>query len=354
MKKNPIAFILLYPFYIIYGGIISFRNILYEAGLLKATSFSIPVINVGNLSIGGTGKTPHIEYLIRLLAPYINVATLSRGYKRKSKGFRLVKRNDDARIAGDEPLQFKRKYPSIPVAVSESRNIGIPLILKSHPEVQTILLDDAFQHRSVIPGMNILLTQYSEPFFEDHLLPVGTLREPRESYERADLIIVTKCPHDANELTFEKIRTKLSLKKHQELFFTRYDYKQPYFMSDPEIKLTLDENLEVILISAIAKVDYLEDYLSSACNVINVIKYEDHHYFTDFELEQFKKIYDNLEHENSVFITTEKDAMRLDLHRDFLLEHKIPIFILPVEVAFIEDKEKFDTRVKDFLLEFMS
>lgn len=312
------------------------------------------MINVGNLSLGGTGKTPHIEYLIRLLTPYINVSTLSRGYKRKSKGFRLVRFQDNARIAGDEPLQFKRKNPHLPVAVSESRNIGIPLILKHHPEVQTILLDDAFQHRSVIPGMNILLTQYAEPFYDDYLLPLGTLREPRESYERADIIIMTKCPDKLNAENTEDIRKNLNLKKNQKLFFTKYRYKQPYFMYDPSVKISLDSQLEVVLISAIAKVDYLENYLSSTCNVINIIKYEDHHYFTDFEMEQFKKIYDNIEEENTVFITTEKDAMRLDLHRDFLLEHKIPIFILPVEVEFLDHSETFDSTIKEFLLEFKS
>lgn len=354
MKRNPIAFILLYPFSILYGAIISFRNILYEAGLLKATSFNIPVINVGNLSIGGTGKTPHIEYLIKLLSPFINVATLSRGYKRKTKGFRLVRPSDNAAVAGDEPLQFKRKNPHIPVAVSESRNIGIPLILKHHPEVQSILLDDAFQHRSVIPGLNILLTQYAEPFYEDYLLPLGTLREPRESYERADVIVITKCPEDVSESERNNIREKLQLKEKQFLFFSKYLYQQPYFMFDPEVKISLDEELEVVLISAIAKVDYLEDHLSANCTVVNVIKYEDHHYFSDFELEQFRKIYENMEHENSVFITTEKDAMRLDLHRDFLLEHKMPIFILPVEVAFLSDQETFDESIKSFLLDFRS
>lgn len=219
MRRNPIAFILLYPFSFIYGLLISLRNLFYEAKLLRSTSFSLPVINVGNLSMGGTGKTPHIEYLIKMLSPYINVATLSRGYKRKSKGFRMVEVGDNAMTAGDEPLQFKRKFRHIPVAVSESRNIGIPNILKQHPETHSILLDDAFQHRSVVPGLNILLTQYSEPFFEDYLLPLGTLREPRQSYERADLIIVTKCPEELSETEKEDFIARLNPKRNSKFFF---------------------------------------------------------------------------------------------------------------------------------------
>jgi len=352
MKKNIIAIILLTPFALLYGSIISLRNIFYEAGLLKSTSFNVPIINVGNLSFGGTGKTPHIEYLIKTLSPYLDVGTLSRGYKRKSKGFRLVKPNDDATIAGDEPLQFKRKFPHIPVAVSESRNIGIPLILKHHPNIQTILLDDAFQHRSVIPGLNILLTQFNEPFFEDYLMPLGTLREPRDSYERADIIVVTKCP---DELPQDEKDGYLSLLKpypKQKVFFSRYKYQDPYFMFDPNTRIKLTKDSHLILISAIAKVDYLTTYLDGITNVDNVVKFEDHHYFSDLELEQFKKIYDNIGEENAFFLTTEKDAMRLDLHRDFLMKEQIPVFVLPIEVEIIDEAEAFKEAVKSFLIDF--
>jgi len=352
MKKNPIAFILLYPFSLIYGSLISLRNLFYEAKLLRSTSFSLPIINVGNLSMGGTGKTPHIEYLIKLLSPYINVATLSRGYKRKSKGFRMVQLHDDALMAGDEPLQFKRKFRQIPVAVSESRNIGIPMVLKQHPETQAILLDDAFQHRSVVPGLNILLTQYNEPFFQDHLLPLGTLREPRSAYERGDIIVVSKCPAQLSDEEKEDYLTLLKPTKKQKVFFTKYRYQDPYFMYDPSTRIKLNKDSHVILISAIAKVNYLQEHLESVTNVDNVVKFEDHHYFSDLELEQFKKIYDNIGEENAFFLTTEKDAMRLDLHRPYLMEHKIPIFVLPIEVEFLEDEAGFQEAVKEFLVEF--
>lgn len=289
MKKNPLAFILLYPFSLLYAGLISLRNLLYETDLLRSTSFSIPVINVGNLSVGGTGKTPHIEYLIRLLSPYINVATLSRGYKRKSKGFKLVNFKDNAVTAGDEPLQFKTKFPYIPVAVSESRNIGIPMLLKSHPNTQTVLLDDAFQHRSVIPGLNILLTEHDNLFVDDYLLPAGRLREPKASYERANVIVVTKCPNTLSDEQMNDISGRINPYKHQKLFFSKYLYGNPYYIFDRNVTLPLKPENKIVLISAIAKVDYMVSYLEEVAEVENIIKYEDHHYFSSFELEQFKK-----------------------------------------------------------------
>ncbi|MBT8231128.1 MAG: tetraacyldisaccharide 4'-kinase [Saprospiraceae bacterium] len=352
MKKNWFAIILLSPFSILFAGIISLRNIFYETGLLKATSFSIPIINVGNLSVGGTGKTPHIEYLIRLLSPYLNVATLSRGYKRKSKGFRLVSNNDNVKQSGDEPLQFKTKYPSIPVAVSESRNIGIPLLIKSHPETQTILLDDAFQHRSVVPGLNILLTEYNNLFTDDYLMPSGRLREPRASYERANVIVVTKCDNDVSAEKQAEITKKINPLPHQKLFFSKYNYAQPYYIFDQSIKVNLSQEHNVVLISAIANVDYLLKYLESKSNIENIVKYEDHHYFSDMELEYFKKMYDQSA-DNTLFLTTEKDAMRLSLHKDYLIQNKIPIFALPVEVDFLNDGEnEFNDYIKKFLLQF--
>ena len=353
MKRNPIAFILLYPFSLLYAGVISLRNLFYETDLLRSTSFSIPVINVGNLSVGGTGKTPHIEYLIRLLSPYINVATLSRGYKRKSKGFKLVGHGDDAATVGDEPLQFKTKFPHIPVAVSESRNIGIPMLLKRHTNTETVLLDDAFQHRSVVPGLNILLTEHNNLFVDDHLLPAGRLREPKASYERANIIIVTKCPDLLSDREQKLIIQKINPYKHQKVFFSKYHYGNPYYIFDKSITLPLKPENKIVLISAIAKVDYLEAYLEKSAQIENIIKYEDHHYFSSFELEQFKKIYENNNAENTLFLTTEKDAMRLALHKDFLIKNNIPIFVLPVEVDFLNDTHsQFDNSIKEFLTNF--
>lgn len=353
MKKNILARILLSPFSLLFSGVITLRNIFYEAGLLKATSFNIPVINVGNLSVGGTGKTPHIEYLIRLLSPYLNVATLSRGYKRKTKGFRLVNTTDNAAVVGDEPLQFKSKFPEIPVAVSESRNVGIPLLVKHHPQLQCILLDDAFQHRSVTPGLNILLTEYDNLFVDDMLLPAGRLREPRSSYIRADIIIISKCPPLISEEHRRKTLDKIKPYPFQKLFFSKYLYSETYFLLDKSVKLPLTEEVHVQLIAAIANVDYIIEYLESRCQVKGVIKYEDHHYFSHLEMEQMVKIYEQAESKQTIFLTTEKDATRLLLHRDFIIQKQLPIFVLPVEVAFLnEDGEAFDYSIREFLLNF--
>ena len=335
-----------------YGGIISLRNVFYDAGLLKSTSFYIPVINVGNLSIGGTGKTPHIEYLIKLLSPYLNVATLSRGYKRKSKGFRLIRNSDNALTSGDEPLQFKTKNPDVTVAVAESRNIGIPMIVQSHPETQVVLLDDAFQHRSVKPDLNILLTEYNNLFVDDYLMPSGRLREPREAYKRADIIIVSKCPDALSKAAKEKIIKKINPLNYQKLFFSKYRYLDPYYIFDRSITIQL-EDAHVVLISAIANVDYLLSYLENKCHVDNIMKFEDHHYFSEYEIEQFKKINDNISFDNSLFLTTEKDAMRLSMHKDYLIQHQIPVFVLPIEVEFIDnDEHQFSENIKSFLLNY--
>ncbi|NNF20720.1 MAG: tetraacyldisaccharide 4'-kinase [Saprospiraceae bacterium] len=353
MKQNIIARILLSPFTLLYMSLISLRNIFYDAGLLKSTSFNLPVINIGNLSLGGTGKTPHIEYLIRLLRPYLNVATLSRGYKRKSKGFQWVSAVDTAREKGDEPVQFKTKFPDVPVAVSESRNVGIPLILSKEPQTQLILLDDAFQHRSVIPGLNILLSEYDNLFTDDYLLPMGRLREPRSSYERADIIIVSKCPATLSPGERSEIMNKIQPLEKQIVLFSKYSYHTPHFIFDKNIKFPLANNPSVVLISAIASVDYLLDYMRQSTVIENIVKYEDHHFFTEFEMEHLKKIYNNLENDNTVFITTEKDATRLELHKDFLVQNNIPIFVLPIEVEFLDDdQEKFDKLIKDYLISF--
>ena len=353
MRNNWIFKILLFPFSMIFALIISMRNIFYETGLLKATSFSIPVINVGNLSVGGTGKTPHIEYLIELLSPYITVGTLSRGYKRKSKGFRLVRPNDDALVAGDEPLQFKTKYPHVPVAVSESRNIGIPLLIKHHYNLQCVLLDDAFQHRSVVPGLNILLTEHDNLFVDDWLLPSGRLREPISSYERADIIVVTKCPDELSSDSKFDIRSRIKPFKHQKLLFSKYEYGNPYFILDKSIQLAGGQLNKVVLISAIANVDYLLRHLEENFDVVNVIKYEDHHYFSEFEIEQFKKIIEENKKQNLVLMTTEKDAMRLRLFREYILANRIPIFVLPISVRFLDDGAYiFDDAIRSFLLNF--
>ncbi len=353
MIQSWLGKILMSPFALIYGLMIGTRNALYNSELVKSTKFSLPVISVGNLSIGGAGKTPHIEYLIRLLSPYINVATLSRGYKRKTKGFRFVKASDNVLDTGDEPLMYARKHNDIVVAVGESRSLAIPQMVGKYPNMQTILLDDAFQHRSITPGLNILLTTWDDPFTQDYLLPAGRLREWRSSYERADIIIVSKCPPVLDPKEKSVMTQEISPTSKQKIYFSYYEYGYPYNFYDTNQRIKLDPELDVILISAIANTSYLLDYLYSEVGDVHHMNYEDHHLFSDQDIEYIDTVYKHRESKRKLILTTEKDAMRLDIHRKKLTELNIPIFVLPTEVKFHDNEnEKFDQDVKDFLLRF--
>lgn len=353
MSQHIVLKILLAPFTLLYGLVIGARNVLYESGLLKSSKFNIPVIGVGNLSMGGSGKTPHVEYLLHTLKPYINVGVLSRGYLRKTLGYKEVFHGLTVEDVGDEPLQYKLKFPDVVVAVAERRAIGIPLMIADYPQLQTVLLDDAFQHRSVTPALNILITDFKFPFTGDHLLPSGRLREGRASASRADVVIVSKCPEN---ITIEqRAEWRKQVGKHTEakVFFSRYEYGTPYFMYDASKKCILDENTEAILLSGIAKPIYLEEYVSSKVGFINIHSYEDHHQFKPHEVSLIHRALQELKGDKKVVITTEKDSTRLDKHREFLQKHDIPIYILPIRVRFIEEEgESFDTFVKDFLLNF--
>lgn len=353
MIQNWLAKIFLFPFSLLYGLGVSIRNSFYETGMLKGSKFNLPVISVGNLTVGGAGKTPHIEYLIVLLKDYLNVATLSRGYKRKTKGFRLVKRQDHVSLVGDEPLQFKRKFPDVSVAVAESRNIGIPQLVQSQSALQVILLDDAFQHRSVLPGLNILLTEYSNPFYQDYLLPMGRLREGRGAYNRADIIIVSKCPNTISESERREFSEHINLLSHQTIFFSKYEYLTPYKIFDYSQKLSPQADSSIILISAIASTDYLLDYLESQFGEVISMNYEDHHYYTDVDLEQLFLTFDQIENPNKYIVTTEKDGIRLGEHHKYIQQKNLPIYILPIKVAFLDnDGLLFDELLKKFLLNF--
>ncbi|MCB0546065.1 MAG: tetraacyldisaccharide 4'-kinase [Phaeodactylibacter sp.] len=353
MIQRILVQILLAPFSLLYGLGVGMRNALYNRGLLKGVEFNVPVISVGNLSVGGAGKTPHIEYLIRLLKDYIEVATLSRGYRRKTKGFLNVKRQMNAEQVGDEPLQFKRKFPDIQVTVSESRTFAIPKIMMDRPETQVVLLDDAFQHRSVKPGLNILLTEYSRPFTRDYLLPSGRLREWRSAYQRADIIIVSKCPLVLAPEEKEAMIREIDPLDHQKIYFSYYRYGKPYYIFNPRYVLELNPEMDVLLISAIANTDYLVEYLDQQASSVRILEYEDHHYFTKYDVGQLKAKFDQLESEKKAIITTEKDAMRLEMHRQFLVGDRIPVFAIPVEVQFhFGEGEQFDQIVRDFLLNF--
>lgn len=353
MIQNTLVKILLAPFSLLYGIGIGLRNFFYRKGILKGVEFDLPLISLGNLSIGGAGKTPHIEYLIRLLKDYLNVATISRGYKRKTKGFLIVKPNHNANAVGDEPLQFARKFQDVLVTVSESRTFAVPQILMEQPDNQVVLLDDAFQHLSITPGLNILLTEYSYPFTKDYLLPSGRLREWRSAYRRADIIIVSKCPLQISEAEKNKFIDEIKPLQRQRIYFSYYEYDRPYFILKPDYHFKLSSDLDIVLISAIARADYLVEYLEKHVNSIQSLEFEDHHYFTNFDVSQLKNTFNKINSTKKIILTTEKDAMRLELHRQFIIENKLPVYVLPVKVAFhFDEGASFDNDIKHFLLNF--
>ena len=354
MVNQWIFKLLLLPLAILYGLGVAIRNGLYASGLLRGVSFSIPVISVGNLTVGGTGKTPHTEYLIRLLYEYLPIAVVSRGYKRTTTGYLEVAPYNDASQVGDEPLQYKRKYPQVQVAVAESRSFAIPQVIRHHPVTKVVLLDDGYQHREVIPGLNILLTEYNRLYTKDWLLPVGRLREWRAGAKRADLIVVSKCPENLSPSEMDTIRTSVKRRDDQKVFFSRYRYGNPYRMYGHGERITLRQDLNVLLVVAIAGTEYLMEYVTGICDNVRMLSYNDHHPFTSSDLEEIAQHFGLMQDgKECIILTTEKDAMRLDSHRQHLQQLGWPIYILPVAVQFMDtDPEAFDHAIKEWLLNF--
>jgi len=322
-----------YPLSVLYGIITSFRNFLYNKNIIKSTAFKTPVIVVGNLSVGGTGKTPQIEYLIRLLKNEYKIAVLSRGYKRKSKGFIIADKNTTAEIIGDEPFQYYKKFQDIIVAVDANRTNGIHLLeeLENSPDI--ILLDDAFQHRKVKAGLNILLTSYNNLYVDDMLLPTGNLREKINGAKRAQIIIVTKCPSDISKKEQLNITEKLNPTDQQTIFFTTIEYnnKLKGFST-----FNLDElkNVELLLITGIANPIPLIDYLGSKKIEFKHLKYPDHYHFKNKDIEVINEMFNAIQSNKKIILTTEKDYVR--------------IFAKLRNLVFIEIKTKFMNGSIDF------
>ena len=347
-KIFSVVRILLYPLTLIYGAIIWLRNRLYDSGFSSSVRFSIPVISVGNLSFGGTGKTPHVEYLIRLLEYQYKVATMSRGYKRRTQGFILADETANALRIGDEPMQYKMKFPEVAVSVAEERMTGIPSLLQKRHDIDIVLLDDAYQHRSVKPGLNILITDYSRPFYKDFILPYGTLREGRNAYKRADVIIISKCPLNLTQDTAQEIIKKIAPLPNQQLFFTAIEYDTPYeLFTGAPYSLT---GKNVVLVCCIARPEPLVAEVQRQANDVHVLSYPDHHYFLSRDMEEITAAYTAWNVENKVIVTTEKDATRLHLQREKLVELGAPVIVLPIRVRFLLDSEtRFNSRVTEYL-----
>ena len=328
-----------------YGFGVGLRNMLFEMGALKSKKYDVPIISVGNITVGGTGKTPHVEYLIELLKDHMNVAVLSRGYKRKSRGFVLADKDTPMTQIGDEPFQMKQKYPDIIVAVDGNRRRGIEKLIEGETgkKADIILLDDAFQHRYVKPGINILLVDYHRLVIYDELLPAGRLREPVKSKDRADIVIITKCPKDLNPMEYRVITKAMKLYPYQQLYFSTHEYDTPRLifpeMADGEEIKSLDElrDKSVLLLTGIASPQQMEHDLAPYTSQLTPLTFGDHYAFKKKDVEKINELFASLSGQKLI-ITTEKDATRLLTTEGLSDEVKKHLYVLPIHISMMQNQ----------------
>lgn len=329
--------ILLFPFSLIYGGIIYLRNRLYDLGIFKSESFDVPTINVGNLALGGSGKSPHVAWLVKHFSTP-NTAILSRGYGRKTSGFKIFEKGDTSSVIGDEPLMYAKKFPGVIVAVSEKRVVGMKFLQKLSAPPEIIILDDAFQHRAIQPKVNLLLTTWQKPFWNDLMLPTGTLRDNKMEAKRANAIIITKCPFPWQEEEMEKFRNKCR-KYKKPVFFSRFRYSEITNLNTGENfpNEKLREYNDALIITAIANPSLLEKEVEKYIPKFTALHFRDHHAYTTGDIEKANQIIDNFAHSNNCIITTEKDAVKL---LELLPNGKTgetPVLTLNIEVEFYNE-----------------
>lgn len=354
MNKRLI-YILLFPVSVAYGFITSLRNFLFDIGILKSTAFSIPIISIGNITVGGTGKTPLSDYLINLLKDKYKLATLSRGYKRTSKGFLLANDYSKASEIGDEAKQIKRKYKEINVAVCEKRVIGVNEILNNLPETELIILDDAYQHRYIKPGFSILLIDYNRPIFEDFLLPAGRLRENVKQISRADCIIVTKVPNKTKPIELHMFEQKLKIANLQKTFFSSIDYGEftPVFENHYSLvdkNICKAENYSILLVTGIANSDSIKEYLSGISSNVIELKYPDHYIYRETDLTEIESKFNAIESEKKIIITTEKDAVKIREIAKWIIGTKKKVLYIPIIPVILKNKsEEFNTMIFDYV-----
>ena len=318
------------------------RNKAYDHGVFKSSTFSIPVIAIGNLNVGGTGKSPMIEYLATMLQDRFKMAILSRGYGRRTRGFVLADEKSTAREIGDEPLQFKRKFNEVIVAVDENRAEGIGILTKNE-EVELVLLDDAFQHRKVRAGLYVLLTTYHDLYVNDFVLPTGNLREPISGSSRADIIVVTKCPLDLAEKEKDGIRKKLTPANGQQLFFSGIDYAEEVLGKKGSIRLDNLRSCAVLLVTGIANTEPLERFLHQRGILFSHLKNRDHKDLKDSEIMAIRNNFQEMQSEDKIILTTEKDYVRNFLNTD------LPVYYLPIRSIILGDQDKFENSILDYV-----
>lgn len=335
---------ILFPFSILYGIIVAIRNLLFDKNILKSSEFDVKTIQVGNLSAGGTGKSPHVEYLIRLLKEENDVATLSRGYGRKKTGFQKANESSTALDIGDEPLQFYTKFRDVSVNVDAKRVNGVINIMSQEaPEI--IILDDAFQHRAIKIGFSILLTDFSSPFYKDFMLPTGNLREFTVGKKRADIIVVTKCPDNLEENKQKEIISKIRPENHQNVFFSKIKYGKLRSLWSSEI-LDFESIENLLLVTGIANSKPLLKHLKKTNKDLIHLNYPDHHSFSKKNIQDIITTFENMSNTNKYIITTEKDAMRLKTVKGL---KKYPIYYIEIEVDIINNKYEFDKLIKTYV-----
>jgi tetraacyldisaccharide 4'-kinase len=330
---------ILFPFAVLYDVITSARNRLYDLAIKPSASFEVPVISVGNLNVGGTGKSPMIEHLIRLLSNSYRVATLSRGYKRKTKGFKIAGSDDSALTIGDEPFQFYNKFAGkVIVAVGEERALAITNILQESTDTNVILMDDAYQHRRVKPAFQILLTVYDQLFFDDFLLPAGRLRESKTGAKRADVIVVTKCPDTLQVEEMILIEKRIHQYSQKPVFFTTIHYSAPVTL----VGSTEATSNNVILVTGLANADHLKKYVAKNYRLLHHFEFRDHHIYSAADLQE---IVERAKVLNATIITSEKDAMKLMVPEYLVMMSGVSCFYLPIEIGFLKSGRDFDEMV---------
>src|SRR5258708_22398534 len=355
---------LLFPLATLYPLIIRIRNWCYDRNIFSSTSFNLPIICVGNLAVGGTGKSPMVELLIRTLKDQFEVAVLSRGYKRKTQGYALADASSAGLEMGDGAMQFHSKFPEVTIAVGEERMVAIPQLLHDRPDTQAIILDDAFQHRAVKAGLNILLTDYSNLFTRDWWLPSGDLRDAPGGYKRADVIIVTKCPENLAESERRSIIQEIDPLKHQQVFFSSIQYGQPYLITGgnpsgpggPTSRPTpvvpgveINDQMEVLLVTGIANPAPLKEWLDRKSGAYYELAYSDHHIFSIDDLHNITRRFSSIPAANKIILTTEKDAVRLVKFRQEL--EGWPFYVLPPEPRLLFDEQP---RFTDLIVKFIT
>ena len=341
---------LLFPFSVLYGSAVYVRNFLFDKKILQSVTFHLPIICVGNLSVGGTGKTPMVEYLVQLLQNKYELGTISRGYKRKTRGYYLADAKTTAMELGDEPFQFHRKFPKISVAVGEERIIAVPHLLQDRPNTQVIILDDAFQHRWIKAGFNILLTAFDSLFTNDFLLPAGNLRDQRSSSGRAEVIVVTKCPPELSLSEKKTIAEKISFGNGRSIYFTTLQYGELYHFSTGKTNV-FKLNDEVLVVSGIANPKPFIQHIALNTKKTYPLIFSDHHLFSNKDADTIRNKFDEIKAENKIIVTTEKDAAKLIQFEDSL--QQLPLYVLPVKHQFLFDEGiQFDYLVTNFITRF--